>query len=132
MTYRKAYNKIIDAYFNNEIKPFNSTYCFCGTLCGGRDWVDGSTSTYDYVEYGKMEAALFSKFPGIMYISNSEIRVHDDLSTPEWKCIYREYYEDIIFEGMCAALEVLKQIHIKRGEVIDEELQFTKRKLAKA
>lgn len=29
-------------------------------------------------------------------------------------------YEDALFEGMCKALEVLKQIHIERGENVEE------------
>lgn len=28
-------------------------------------------------------------------------------------------YEDYLFEGMCAALEVLKDIHKKRGEEVE-------------
>lgn len=44
---------------------------------------------------------------------------------------YNEQYEAALFAGMSAALDVLKQIHIERGEVIDEVPVFTKRQLAK-
>ena len=37
--------------------------------------------------------------------------------------------EDKLFEGMCAALEVLKQIHKERGEDVDSVPEFKKRKL---
>jgi len=42
MTYKQAYDKIIDAYFKDEIKPMDSNFCFCGTLHGAkRGWRSG-------------------------------------------------------------------------------------------
>ncbi len=39
-------------------------------------------------------------------------------------------FEDQLFSGMVAAIEVLKQIHIERGEVIeDDNYGFKKREL---
>ena len=38
-------------------------------------------------------------------------------------------YEDALFEGMCAALEVLKNIHKSRNEDVDECNYLVKRNL---
>lgn len=32
LTYRQAYDKIIDAYFKGEIRPMEAMFCFCGIL----------------------------------------------------------------------------------------------------
>ena len=115
--FSEQYDKIIDAYFKNEIKPYDAKFCFCGTLNNNDSrWCVSSFlkfhadfGNYKGVEYVRMENALFES---IEYsLPNS----------PE--------YEDFLFKGMCAALEVLKQIHIEHGEVIDEVVPFTKREL---
>jgi hypothetical protein len=41
-------------------------------------------------------------------------------------------YEDALFNAMDVTLDMLKEIHISNGEVIEEEFIFTKRKLEKA
>jgi hypothetical protein len=61
-----------------------------------------------------MEKALFSNFRDRF----SYDRLND----------YPEY-EDELFAGMCAAIDVLKQVHIEHGEVIDEVPVFEKRVL---
>src|SRR5690349_13607846 len=125
MTYQQAYNKIIEAYFKDEIEPWDAKFCFCGTLCNGKTGWNRSTilainkndphndyGDYLGIEYTKMERALLEPF-------NCPGRRHND-------------YEAALFEGMCAALDVLKEIHRSRGENVDEVLPaFTKRQLQK-
>jgi hypothetical protein len=119
LTYQQAYNKIIDAYFKDEIEPFNNSFCFCGNL-NDNDyaWRFGDGRYYTIKEYNKMEDALFygmiEIIPNIMF--RSTINKPSD-------------YEDCIFNGMCAALKVLKQIHKDRGENVDEEIPFVKREI---
>lgn len=132
MTYNEAYNKIIDAYFKDEIETMDPEFCFCGTLASNEDWVSfkilkSRPSFYSYHEYGRMEKALFSPFKNIIWEHNCSIKVidEDDIES-------RSDYEDKLFNGMCAALEVLKQIHKDRGENVDEEIPFTKRELLTA
>lgn len=121
LTYKEAYDKIIEAYFKDEIKPFNPTFCFCGTLCSGDAWFKDTDfprvvehrnhSGYTGFQLGLMENALLKKTWRFS---------HNDA---EW--------EDVLFDGMCDALEVLKQIHKERGEDVDGVQGFTKRKLDK-
>lgn len=77
--------------------------------------------------YGK---ALFSTFPDVVYHCTRCITVYKNgiESHEEYGGITTiPDYENKLFNGMVAALEVLKQIHIEHGEVIDEEPVFTKR-----
>lgn len=120
MTYNEAYNKIIDAYFKDEIKPMDTKFCFCGTLCDNtKVWYGGivlrlASHGYNGKEFLDMEGALFGG-----------IRKIDGLG---WGS--KAISEDALFSGMCAALDVLKNIHRERGENVDEVPQFTKRSLS--
>ena len=117
LTYQQAYDKIIQDYFNDRIRPIEPTFCFCGTLCGDNKWFGythenldkvrhNNYGPYKGVEYARMEHALLIKLP-----------------------LFGHFNEDELFAGMSAALDELKQIHIERGEVIDEVPVFTKRLL---
>lgn len=123
LTYRQAYDKIIDAYFKDEIKPYSPKFCFCGTLCdNSMDWAKDSYlsvmkgaphndfGNYTGFDYMMMERALFCQ---------------------DGKLV-GEFTEEVLFTGMCAALEVLKQIHKDRGENVDNVPVFTKRNLQPA
>lgn len=130
MTYKQAYDKIIDAYFKDEIKPLHPCFCFCGTLCDGEiGWCRSPLDNhYDYknytgYEYVRLEKALIHT----MRIIRDEVACFNLLYMEKTNPVA---YEHALFDGMCAALDVLKQIHIERGEVIDEVPVFTKRELA--
>lgn len=114
LTYSEAYNKIIEAYFKDEIKPFNSEFCFCGTLCYNKsDW---NISTYSRVH------ADFGNYTGVEYVK-MERALLDALKMGEFLRYCNPWdsgYEDLLFAGMCAALDVLKEIHRSRGENVDE------------
>lgn len=122
MTYQQAYDKIIQAYFKDEIKPGIATFCFCGTLCDHTiEWFGSQLNAKHYSSHGytgddfvRMENALFHNNP---FFYDFHRERDDD-------------YEDLLFLGMSAALDVLKQIHIERGEVINEAPVFHKRSLA--
>jgi len=120
LTYREAYDKIIQAYFNDEIKPMQPKFCFCGTLAGGDNWGDYNLSErpselYLHEEFNKMEEALLDTMNNIHSIEDDFCKVK---------------YEDALFIGMSAALDVLKEIHRERGENVDEvPTIFKKREL---
>lgn len=120
-TYKQQYDKIIDAYFKDEIKPMQSQFCFCGTLAPNRNWRgqwSGLAYPYTPSQYNRLEDALFEPMIDVLSLS-----LHD----PEIKNTSK--YEDDLFLGMCNALEVLRQIHIEGGEVIEDQPTFTKRQL---
>ena len=128
LTYKEAYNKIIDAYFNDEINPMSVNFCFCGTLAPNDSWIQKylhkvNKHPYSYEEYRLMESALLNNIKhddqSILLFNNIK-DVYDKLSST---------YEENLFKGMCAALDVLKDIHRERGENVDDEVAFTKRQL---
>jgi hypothetical protein len=129
-TYKEQYDKIIDAYFKDEIKPLSSRFCFCGTICNGSPkwFCMPRAKHFDYLGYKgqdfvRMEKALL----GTMEVTLRQINGSGVISVDGTD----KGYEESLFNGMCAALEVLKKIHIERGEVIDQVPQFTKRVLVK-
>lgn len=121
LTYRQAYDKIIEAYFKDEIEPFDSEFCFCGTLAPDFDW-KYNKGGYPYTndEYVNMESTLL-KVICKTTIGFMKARQFDS------------NYENALFAGMSAALDVLKEIHRSRGEDVDGEFTpFTKRELVKS
>lgn len=120
LTYKQAYDKIIQAYFKDEIKPMEPEFCFCGTLAGNGNWggygFGEQSNLYSLKEFDIMESALLNTMDSIL---GGNLVVNQ--SSP--------FYEDALFAGMSAALEVLKEIHRARGEDVDEVPMFTKREL---
>lgn len=144
MTYKEAYDKIIQAYFRDEILPYEEKFCICGTLAGGYSWLK---SGYTPRELRRIEAALlvnihqltagFIGEPIFVHDNSYELEGSHDayfenkqvnaVDTRDIK-FYRNY-EDALFAGMVASLEVLKQIHLSRGENVDDVVEFKKREL---
>lgn len=126
LTYRQAYDKIIEAYFGDQIRPMESNFCFCGTLCDNTsDWAgwirNKDSHGYTGRDFDTMEQALFK---GIRITANKSVT---------YLMRHEGVYEDALFAGMSAALDVLKKIHRSRGENVGEDMPaFTKRELVKA
>lgn len=116
-TYKEQFDKITEAYIKGEIRPYDARFCFCGTLCDSTSrWfaVCGEV----HLDYG-------------VYTGRDYVAMENALLDKVWMSEHSSLYEDALFEGMCNALEVLKQIHISKGEIIDEVPAFTKRELIK-
>lgn len=126
LTYKQAYDMIINAYFKNEINPMKGEFCFCGTLAPDAQW--GFTRRdkeypYSQQEYRRMEHMLLRQ-DGKSDLWGSEITGLAWGYTPTY-----EKFEDDLFIGMYDALEELKKIHIERGENVNDVPEFTKRSL---
>jgi len=117
LTYKEAYDLVIEAYFRDEIRPLEAQFCICGTLCGNDSgwYLDSYKPNYVNAGYTGRELKMIEE-PLIDHFI-------DDEDNPE--------YENALFNGMCAALEVLKKIHRERGENVDELPALTKRQLEK-
>jgi hypothetical protein len=137
MTYKEAESLIIDAYFKDEIKPYNGSFCFCGTLNNNDNtWRERGNRFYNSSEFIRMEYALLSTINSLTYnikdifytnykwgINNGEEFID------RGKIKQHPNYENALFEGMVEALKVLKQIHQSHGEDVDEEVSIKKRVL---
>jgi len=126
-TYQQQFDKITEAYIKGEIKPYEPCFCFCGTLCNNESsWFLSSRGEgngaggYSHKELKRMESAL------VYTIDKQTVNHGCKFHLPETVEPHPNY-ENALFNGMVAALEVLKQIHIERGEVIDEVPAFKKR-----
>lgn len=121
LTYKQAFDKITEAYIKGEIRPYNSNFCFCGTLCDG-------SSEWRNDDYG----GIFSNgvHKDFMFYTGKQ---YAEMERVLLMAIYRhtdENYEELLFNGMTAALEVLKEIHRDRGEDVDaHSLVFEKREV---
>lgn len=139
LTYRQAYDKIIDAYFKDEIQPLEERFCFCGTLNNNSPtWnkYGSAAHRYSYAEFKSMELPLLNiileKTLGRKWKNDDGFFVAPITVSDTIAIFSHPHFEDALFQGMCAALEVLKQIHRDRGENVDEDIPtFTKRQLAK-
>lgn len=123
LTYRQAFDKITEAYIRGEIEPWNSSFCFCGTLCNNKsNWGiyggDQRNKNYTKYEFIEMEDALLK---AISNGNNGNYSQRHKTGSKE--------FENALFIGMSNALEVLKEIHRARGEDVDEVPMFTKREL---
>lgn len=126
LTYRQAYDKIIEAYFKDQIQPYNACFCFCGTLCDNSD--EWRNPEFEGI-FKKVEHIDFMYYSGKDYY-----RMEKALLLPLYHVNpgMGKEYEEALFAGMCAALDVLKEIHRSRGENVDEDIPaFTKRELVK-
>lgn len=110
------YKKVIEAYYEDKIQPMNSEFCFCGTLHGGRGWKGNGDEFYTAEDYGRLESALLTRisFENCRWLSLP-------LLTLEERGVKPPNLEDQLFDGMSAALDVLREIHINKGEDIDSQ-----------
>lgn len=140
-TYFEQREKIIQAYFRDEIKPYDAQFCFCGTLAWNPSRQIFSDmweySNYSRDELVEMERALLGTIYNSVDIKNKNLFMMTT-EVAESKDLRDQLYalpqfEDILFAAMCAALDVLKEIHRSRNENVDDEpiTPFVKRKLEK-
>ena len=127
-TYEQQRQKIIDAYFKNEIRPMSPQFCFCGALSPDSNW-DKANEKYPYTveEYARMEGGLLKPLNRYGLLFRNVTKPFTDMVTE-----FHEEYEEKLFIGMCAALDVLKEIHRERGENVDELPALTKRVLVQS
>jgi hypothetical protein len=132
-TYNEQFNKITEAYIKGDIKPFDPNFCFCGTLCDNeKKWTCRPYGGYNNNDFFNMESALYKELipAGLKVL---DFRISNTNVIENWQNIQKSpNYETALFNGMVAALEVLKQIHIEHGEVIDNVPVFVKRKALNA
>lgn len=151
MTYKQAFDKITTAYLNGKLEPWSNCACFIGNLLGGEHWAPARKEsschpTLKFLGAQYIRAAghdmytpeeIFTMESNFLMVINDNLGCEESLRENEKfypyyngnpKC-WMEGYEDALFSAMESTLEMLKQIHIAKGEVIDEEIPFTKRQL---
>lgn len=140
MTYKEAESLIIDAYFKDEINPYQGEFCFCGALNhNNANWRTWGNKFYSVSEFLRMEYALLSTInimtynSGDIFYASGKWDIKDANGHTVDRGVVKQHpnYENALFEGMVAALSVLRDIHKSHGENVEEEVVFKKRVLVK-
>ena len=144
LTFQEAYNKIVKAYMRNELDPLIPCKCFIGNLLNrSGEWASARNWPFSDNTFGN---------PYISNYINTEkecrvcvaIHSNDTYTLEEIIELERVFLmalggtheiveenmkdEEILFEAMEVTLEALKQLHISKGEVI-QDYSFKKREL---
>lgn len=155
-TYAEQWQKLTTAYVNGQVDPFDCKACFVGNMLN-RDKTWGGCTNYSLFsirKYGVVGKGLFdingTEFKDAIesikkqsngFYSPQEIAdiealflytIHEhDGNISAWRdeCV-TEQDEVALFKAFEVTLEHLKQLHISKGEVIDDTPIFQKRTLA--
>jgi len=149
-TYLEMYNKIVGAYMRNELNPFKPCACFIGNMLNGKSgWAcarsfdengRGHKEIYFFSEETIKQSNLALEEVNSFYTIEDIIYLEDlFLNTlhNKWIKMYPfevkmlHDYEDRLFRAMEVTLEALKELHIEKGEVVENPI-FTKRQLVVA
>lgn len=144
-TYKQQFDKLTEAYIKGEVNPFRVCACFVGNLLDGEDgWADyrdlwmNNEPTCSVPNRKRVELDYYTPRQ-IVHLEHEFMKVYcknHPLSNGRWKMDYEDYKklsdvldENALFLAFEKTLGVLKDIHEKRGEVIDETPVFEKREL---
>jgi len=154
-TYKEQFDKLTRAYISGEVDPWDCQACFVGNLLNnvGR-WSDCRIGDIDIFMTGKGRIGFaswsneyrFNKGVDTILEESSGLYTPQEIADIEavfiktivdnggrqyaWKDeIVTPTDEEALFVAFEATLEFLKQIHISKGEVIDETPVFQKRQL---
>jgi hypothetical protein len=140
-TYKEQFDKITRAYVDNEMDPLMECACFIGNLLNTDEWAICRTFKAIEFPYRKgttfVESDITCPIPANehwikekvlhlsqgLYSADDIIRLENNFLTV-W--LNGNETEDALFHAMESTLEMLKQIHIRKGEHV-EEIPFTKR-----
>lgn len=144
ISYKNQFNKLTSAYIAGKVDPYSSCGCFVGNLLNNtRDWV--SARSLDFKVTEDQTDKTISKKCVDEESNNSyslqEIYDLERIFLRTYKENNGDYYafdsirgtgatkqdEDALFIAFEKTLEYLKQLHISKGEVIDETPVFNKR-----
>lgn len=138
-TYKEQFDKITRAYIENKLDPYNGCACFIGNLLNNTSsWGNyrcyfpgGKSLTY------RDEVICGYNMVDITDMENNFLRTieHKTCTRPLYaggtlEVTHHDNYENALFEAMESTLDILKQIHIRDGEIIDETPEFKKRQLS--
>jgi hypothetical protein len=119
--YHKTVNKLVDAYFRDELRHGDCMRCAVGNLCGG--WV-GWQFLFVTIKEGKQHYNYMG-FDSLIHIEKKA----QSLSGYHWKDLAKiefafetadkgESDEDYMFNGLMAVVAVLDEIHQNTDPVI--------------
>lgn len=149
ITFKEQFDKLTAAYIKGEVHPFQNCACFVGNLLNGQHaW--GATRTYSsngiqarrceqlplyFLEYYKEGLNCINTASDRTYTVKDIVRLENNfmrIITRNWSILEPHTpSEDCLFEAFSSTLDLLKEIHESKGEVVDP-FEFTKRQLVTA
>ncbi len=132
-TFKEQFDKLTRAYIRDEVFPMSPCACFVGNLLNrNSDWsgvrhgwnqITNCESDYKrgFNAINKESGGFYTPKEIILLESEFVVGVED---------LRENYSEDQLFNAFAHTLELLKQIHISKGEQVDE-LVFVRRELVK-
>lgn len=145
ITFQEQYNKITKAYYKNELNPMDGCACFIGTLLNNdNSWeavrLCDTRLGYFYesfkitMMYNEKLETWVTKEEAIIFITKTSENLYSVKNIIDMENNFLGIWdkgnktEDSLFKAMESTLEMLKEIHISKGEVI-QDYNFTKREL---
>lgn len=146
-TYSEQWQKITSAYLNDKLNPYHPCACFIGNLLNNQMyWIDGRDGGCfipNHRRDGYMKAiGIIKEESGGLYspkeiylmeknflsvINNNTTNSNKDIDNIDPARKNHPNYENALYSAMVSTLELLKQIHISKGEDVDNGLVLTKR-----
>jgi hypothetical protein len=136
--FEEQYQKIVSAYYKNELRPMNSCACFIGNMFNNnRLWSNIRTVCIGVDGFiVNDEGLLYSESKSFIEIESNHLYTPQEIvdlennflktSYPDRKS--SDYTEESLFEAMQSTLEMLRKIHESKGEII-KDYSFIKREL---
>ena len=147
LTYREAYDRIVNAYMKDELKPFSNCACFIGNLLGSGQWSACRAPAGRSMTRSRLDALVLINSFGYCYeniCSMEDNFLNEIFSITRGECFknprrtrikyserYGEAFENGVFAAMSSTLDMLKKIHEENGEIVDAPV-FKKRELQPA
>jgi hypothetical protein len=138
-TFEIQYQKIVSAYYKNELKPLSSCACFIGNLLNNNsEWAnarcyvnmieDFEWYMHDFgINTIKEESKGLYSIEEIIGMESSFIQLCFPGESPG-KRNADLLKEENLFNAMVSTLEMLRKIHESKGEIV-KDYNFTKREL---
>lgn len=149
--FKVQFDKLTKAYIEGKVNPYRECACFVGNLLNGtHEWrgirryrpygnsilredmnfilsFSSSIKSIDEQSDGMYSPREILKLENL-FLHTLEKKITSDLPFPAAYILVHPNYEEALFHAFCVTLDKLKEIHISKGENV-EEFTFIKRKL---
>ena len=137
-SYSQQFNKLTEAYISEKVQPLSPCACFVGNLLNNTsDWIlakqcINNLFPFDSMFYKQAKSSIIKESNGLYTVE--EIIMLERLFMVVTNCFNKEerspeQCENRLFEAFEKTLDLLKQLHIQKGEIIYEVPVFKKRVL---
>jgi hypothetical protein len=155
ITYKQQFDKLTEAYFNNEVHPYDDCVCFVGNLLNNNgDWsyfrdfnlirntgidlkslIQPANPGVSLQDILNNEAEGFYYFEEILGLEREFLTTYESITgvqEPALVISHIKIDEEALFQAFSKTLDMLYMIHVAKGENVPERIPFAKRGLVSA